>query len=61
MATLALSMALTAACRAQSALEEAFLSPPDDARPVVWWRWRGSQIAREGITADLEALQEAGL
>ena len=45
----------------QNTLESSFYSPSDEARPVVWWRWMGSQIAKEGITKDLEALKEVGL
>lgn len=46
---------------AQNHLEASFFTPSDDSRPVVWWRWMGSQIAKEGITKDLEALKEVGL
>lgn len=45
----------------QTTLESSFYSPSDDSRPVVWWRWMGSQISKEGITKDLEALKEVGL
>lgn len=40
--------------------ETAFLHPPASARPRVLWMWMGSNITREGITQDLEALREAG-
>lgn len=43
------------------ALERAFLSPPDSARPVVWWHWINGNITREGITADLEAMRRVGV
>ena len=46
---------------ASRALEEGFLSPPDDARPRVWWHWMNGNVTREGITADLEAMAEIGL
>lgn len=45
----------------KNVLEKCFFSPPDESRPVVWWRWMGSQISKEGITKDLEALKEVGL
>ncbi|HEV2710534.1 MAG TPA: glycosyl hydrolase [Edaphobacter sp.] len=42
-------------------LAEAFVSPPDSARPYVLWMWMGSNISKEGITRDLEAMKEAGI
>ncbi len=42
-------------------LETAFLNPPDSARPWVYWFWLNSNITREGITADLEAMKAAGI
>jgi hypothetical protein len=41
-------------------LEEVFRDPPKAARPQVLWMWMGSNVNREGITRDLEALQAAG-
>lgn len=42
-------------------LEESFKTPPSDCYPTVWWRWMGSQVSREGITADLESLKAVGI
>jgi hypothetical protein len=42
-------------------LEKAFLAPPDSTRPYVLWMWMGSNISKQGITADLEAMNEAGI
>ncbi len=42
-------------------LARAFASPPDSARPYVLWMWMGSNITKEGITLDLEAMKEAGI
>ncbi len=42
-------------------LSEGFLNPPDDARPWVYWFWINGNITREGITADLEAMQRVGI
>ena len=42
-------------------LERAFASPPASARPWVYWFWMDGNVSREGITADLEAMQRAGL
>jgi hypothetical protein len=38
-----------------------FRTPPPDARPWVYWFWINGNITREGITADLEAMQRAGI
>ena len=41
--------------------EQGFLRPPDSARPWVNWFWLDGNISREGITADLEAMQRVGI
>ncbi|HZL43304.1 MAG TPA: glycosyl hydrolase, partial [Verrucomicrobiae bacterium] len=53
----------TPAARADEAadLENGFAHPPDSARPWTWWHWMNGCVTREGITADLEAMQRAGL
>ena len=38
-----------------------FLSPPKSARPWVYWMWLNGNVTREGITADLEAMQRVGI
>ena len=38
-----------------------FLAPPESARPWVYWFWLNSNLTREGITADLEAMKAAGI
>ena len=42
-------------------LEKQFLSPPGSARPWVYWFWLNSNLTREVITADLEAMQRVGI
>ena len=42
-------------------LEAAFVHPPASARPWVNWFWLDGNITREGITADLEAMQRVGI
>ncbi|NNM84467.1 MAG: hypothetical protein HKL96_01725 [Phycisphaerales bacterium] len=42
-------------------LAKTFASPPDSARPWVYWFWLDGNITREGITADLEAMKAAGI
>ena len=38
-----------------------FAAPPDAARPGVYWYFMDGNQTREGITADLEAMKQAGL
>jgi len=38
-----------------------FLNPPEDARPWVYWFWINGNITKEGITADIEAMQRVGI
>lgn len=45
----------------QLGLEKNFLNPPPSARPWVFWYWMHAAVSKEGITADLEAMKEAGI
>lgn len=38
-----------------------FRHPPETAKPWVFWYWMHASVSREGITADLEAMKEAGI
>ncbi len=42
-------------------LREGFLYPPDETRPWVYWINMDGNFNMEGITADLEAIRDAGL
>lgn len=42
-------------------LADAFAHPPDSARPHTFWHWMNGNVTKEGITADLEAMQQAGI
>ena len=44
-----------------SDLELGFRNPPESARPWVYWFIMDGNLTREGITADFEALQRAGI
>ena len=44
-----------------SPLEKEFLSPPSAAKPWVYWFWLNSNITKEGMTADLEAMKRVGI
>ncbi|WP_197525532.1 glycosyl hydrolase [Pseudobythopirellula maris] len=60
MACLALLVLATTPCRAAS-LQDDFQDPPAEASPWVFWYWMNAAVSREGITADLEAMADAGL
>ncbi len=40
--------------------EQVFRHPPAAAKPGVLWMWMGSNLSKEGITKDLEALKKEG-
>jgi hypothetical protein len=42
-------------------LAKNFVSPPDSARPWVYWFWVNNNVTKEGITADLEAMKRVGI
>ena len=44
-----------------SELDNAFRAPPDSAKAKTWWHWMSGCVSREGITADLESMKNAGL
>src|SRR5512144_222480 len=54
-------MLATVSFAASGTLEQAFLNPPDSAKPHTWWHWMNGNVSSEGITADLEAMREIGL
>lgn len=57
----ALLLAGPASAQTPHGLEQAFLNPPDAARPWVYWFWLNGNITPEGITADLEAMKRVGI
>ncbi|MCX7006302.1 MAG: glycosyl hydrolase, partial [Kiritimatiellaeota bacterium] len=56
----ALLLAVMLRCGADE-LEQQFASPPDAARPWVYWYFMDGNMTREGLTADLEAMKAAGI
>ncbi len=54
-------LAGTLSAQTPQELEQGFLHPPESARPWVYWFWLNGNITREGITADLEAMQRVGI
>jgi hypothetical protein len=53
--------AAAAMAAAPEDLDKPFASPPEAARPWVYWFWLNSNLTREGITADLEAMKRVGI
>ena len=47
--------------QSDATLRNRFLSPPEDADSWCFWYWMYGAVSREGITADLEAMKQAGL
>jgi hypothetical protein len=60
-AAILLASCLALPGQAASDLESSFKSPPDEARPWVFWFWINGNISREGITKDLEAMKRVGI
>jgi len=44
-----------------TAIERGFTTPPDAAKPRVWWHWMNGNVTKEGITADLEWMKRVGI
>jgi len=42
-------------------LEQLFAHPSAEARPWVYWFWMDGNVTKEGITADLEAMNRIGV
>ena len=51
----------TAQAQDEDPLERTFTHPPELAKPRTWWHWVSGNVSKEGITADLEAMQRIGL
>jgi hypothetical protein len=43
------------------ALRRGFETPPNSAKPRVWWHWMDGNITKEGITLDLEWMKRVGI
>lgn len=42
-------------------LQNLWRQPPEDAKPWTFWYWMYGAVTKEGVTADLKAMSEAGL
>lgn len=61
---LSLALLFIAGCNQNQApidLKSIFQNPPQSAKPWVFWYWMHGAVTAEGITADLEAMQQAGI
>lgn len=47
--------------KSRPSLDDLFKNPPPSAKPWVFWYWMHAAVTKEGITADLEAMQQAGI
>lgn len=52
---------IAAVCHADDALRLGFKNPPASAKARTWWHWLNGNVTKEGITADLEAMQRVGI
>jgi len=58
---IALALSLFSAPLMAADLSSQFAKPPASARPWVYWFWNNGNVTKAGITADLEAMQRAGI
>lgn len=58
---LALSAGMGVASPPADQLLDGFESPPQEARPRLWWHWMGGNISEEGARLDLEWMQRIGI
>jgi len=42
-------------------LYDGFISPPDQARPRVWWHWMNGNVTWEGAKADMDWMRRVGI
>ncbi|GAB2632108.1 hypothetical protein GCM10027035_28010 [Emticicia sediminis] len=57
---IALGAMLSGFSHAQS-LQQGFQTPPNSAKPRVWWHWMNGNISKEGIQKDLEWMSRVGI
>ena len=58
--SLAVFLSVVAALPAQT-LDEQFMTPPKEARPLVWWHWMDANVSLDGIRKDIEWMDRAGI
>lgn len=61
----ALTIMLAAGCATDTVsydeLWDGFVTPPKEARPLVWWHWMNGNITKDGIRKDIEWMHESGI
>ena len=58
----ALTVALFASCTPDvSKMESEFQTPPQEARPRVWWHWEDGNVTVDGIRKDLDWMNRIGI
>ena len=57
---IALGVMLSSVAHAQN-LQQGFQTPPNSAKPRVWWHWMNGNISKEGIQKDLEWMSRVGI
>jgi hypothetical protein len=55
------SLLISAVTGTSGNLEQEFVTPPDNARPGVYWYFMDGNLSREGMTKDLESMKAAGM
>lgn len=55
------NLQIAAATDGDKTLEEMFMNPSQQQKPLIIWQWLDGLVTKEGITRDLEAFKEAGL
>src|SRR5262245_158985 len=61
LSSLALALTLGSAGAAVAGPFDGFVSPPREFRPESWLHFIGGNLAKDGATADLEAIAAAGI
>lgn len=46
---------------AQDSIDSGFKTPPNTAKPRVWWHWMNGNITKEGIRKDLDWMERSGI
>ena len=58
---LVLMNSLSVIAQNSETLSRSFISPPDNAKPRVYWWWLFNRLDKEGITRDLEEFKAKGI
>jgi hypothetical protein len=56
-----LSMAAISQTTSSDSLYKNFVTPPNSAKPRVWWHWMNGNITKDGIQKDLEWMHRVGI